>query len=180
MVLLSSLAHPSLSLVSNSSLAARCQGEGGHRQLEQIAGSCSLALYHGRRNCCQEAKWSRGVERGAPAHLRLLWRPILDLPISPNGAKGRGREGGRETELLVPSSPLPSVSLWSRCTVESRGREPGYWIRVGGKSGVPGLRGFAARGHTERGGSRALMLTSRSQMMMLEEKKKKKTRSKTA
>lgn len=179
MILLSSLAHPSLSLVSNSSLAARCQSEGGHRQLEQIAGSCSLALYHGRRNCCQEAKWSRGVKRGAQAHLWLLWRPILDLPISPNGAKGRGRGkvGGRD-RTAGPLSPLPSVSLWSRCTVGSRGRESGYWIRAGGKSGVPGLRGFAVRGHTERGGSRALMLTSRSQMMMLG--KKKKHQSKTA
>ena len=37
---------------------------------------------------------------------------------------------------------------------------------------MPGLRGFAVRGHIERGGSRAHMLTSRSQMMMLEEKKK--------
>lgn len=37
---------------------------------------------------------------------------------------------------------------------------------------MPGLRGFAVRGHTERGGSRALMLTSRSQMMMLGKKKK--------
>lgn len=59
-----------------------------------------MALYHAHHNCCQEAKWSRGVERGAWAHLWLLWRPILDLPISPNGAKGRrrdeGREGGRE------------------------------------------------------------------------------------
>lgn len=36
---------------------------------------------------------------------------------------------------------------------------------------MPGLRGFAVRGHTERGGSRALMLTSRSQMMMLGKKK---------
>lgn len=82
-------------------------GGGSHRQLEQIAGSCSLALYHGRRNCCQEAKWNRGVERGAQAHLRLLWRPILDLPISPNGAKGRGREGEMKRETAGPFIPPP-------------------------------------------------------------------------
>ena len=74
--------------------------------------------------------------------------------ICPSLLMEQRAEGGRETELLVPSSPLPSVSLWSRCMVGSRGREPGYWIRVGGKSDVPGLRGFAARGHTERGGSK--------------------------
>ena len=100
--------------------------------------------------------------------------------ICPSLLMEQRAEGGREGDRTAgPLSPLPSVSLWSRCTVGSRGREPGYCIRVGGKSGVPGLRGFAARGHTERGGSRALMLTSRSQMMMLEEKKKK-PRSKTA
>ena len=49
------------------------------------------------------------MERGAQAHLRLLWRPILDLPISPNGAKGRGREGDRTTGPFV--SPPFCVSL---------------------------------------------------------------------
>lgn len=100
------------------------------------------------------------MERGAQAHLRLLWRPVLDLPISPNGAKGSGREGGRERA----TGPVPSPPLYSSLE-QMWGRELG-----GGKSGVPGLRGFAMGCHTERGGSTTLMPTSRSQLMTLEEK----------
>lgn len=44
-------------------------------------------------------------------------------------------------------------------------------MRGGGKSGVPGLRGFVMGGHTERGGGRALTPTSRSQLMTLERRK---------
>lgn len=68
------------------------------------------------------------VERGAWAHLWLLWRPILDLPISPNGAKGRSREGGeaggRENDW---SLPLPSHLSLSGAYVGWRMGE-GAWI----------------------------------------------------
>lgn len=45
------------------------------------------------------------VERRTWIHLLLLWSPRLDLPISTNGAKGRGRREV-DREQLVPSLPL--------------------------------------------------------------------------
>lgn len=74
-----------------------------------------LTLYYAHCSCCQEAKRGRGMERGTWIRLWLLWCSRPDLPISANGAKGRGR---REAELREqPVSSLSLFYLWSRCGV---------------------------------------------------------------
>lgn len=75
------------------------------------------------------------VEEGAWVHLLLLWCPRLDLPISTNGAKGRGR---REVDRDNWSPPSPSFISGADVGC----MHPEWGISGGEKSSMSGLRGF--------------------------------------
>lgn len=118
MVLLGPLAHPSPAPISSSGSAAWCQG--GRDSSSRLPGAAAWPFIIPVEIAARRLSGAEGWREGHRLICGCYGAPSW---ICPSLLMEQRAAGGREEERerRVPSPPLPSIPLWSRCGVGSWG-----------------------------------------------------------